>query len=253
MKKTLELQKLFVFFVVGCLFLFNLSCGLDVYEVIPAPTSVIHPLDYENEDPAEKYFNFWTNEKFQLSNFTFLGTDVYYKIYNNYSTMLSDRATLQSLADSTTSTNSASTMRQSLSYQPLLYKGETSAVLIPAESANRQVYIRLSNYQDEPAYSARIFIGDKDNEAEAKAVGVPVRNTGGGTVCTFDFGRTGDNDLEPVNGDIDVKASSTASEEGKWYVQLFAVGVARDNSFSTEYSNVLYIGAVTIDANQEDN
>ncbi len=242
----------------GCLFLFIfsfISCGLDVYEVIPSPTSLIHQPDYNTEDSFEKYFNFQTNENFTLANYVFLGTEIYYKIYNNVSTMSSERSTLESLASSTTSANSADRMISSYGYQPLLFSRKSS-VSIPSSSdnKNRQVYIRLSNYQDDSSFSARIAIGGKEIVAGKDGyLGVPLRTTESGSIRTFDFGRDGDTNSEPLETDIDVKYSSTATETGKWYVQLFAVGVARDNSFSLNYSNVLYLGAVTIDATSVDN
>lgn len=257
MKKT-SLHKKYWFFFAGCLFLLNfvfISCGLDVFEVIPSPTSVIHQPDYNTEDSVEKYFNFWTKEDFDLSNYYFLGTEIYYKIYNNVNTMSSERSTLESLASSTTSANSADRMIASYKYQPLLFTGK-EAVSIPSSGSNKEVYIRLSNYQDSQAFSARVCIGGKDVlPGDSGFLGVPLRTTEGGSHRTFDFGRTGDENAVPAEGDIDVNYSSTSTDEDKkkWYVQLFAVGVARDNSFSLNYSNVLYLGAVTIDSSSIDN
>ncbi len=256
MKKTSMLKRRTFIFGAGCLFLFLfsfISCGLDVFEVIPSPTSLIHQPEYNTEDSFEKYFNFWTKDDFSLANYVFLGTEIYYKIYNNVSTMSSERSTLESLASSTTSANSADRMISSYGYQPLLFS-KKSAVSIPSSGANQQIYIRLSNYQDDSSFSARIAIGGKDVVAGSEGyLGVPLRTTESGSVRTFDFGRDGETNSEPLETDIDVKYSSSATESGKWYVQLFAVGVARDNSFSLNYSNVLYLGAVTIDATSEDN
>ncbi|MCR4734933.1 MAG: hypothetical protein K5829_08020 [Treponema sp.] len=256
MKKTPVLFKCFYFFIAGCLFLFNFSCGLDVYEVIPPPVSVIHQPDYNTTDHSEKYFSFYTEEKFSLSAYTFLGTEVYYKIYNNVSTMTSERSTLESLASSTTSANSADRMISSYSYQLLTYDGRSTSVLIPKTGENREVYIRLSNYMesdDLKDFTARISIGVDDVFEGDDYLGVPLRTTDSGSKRTFDFGRSGDTNSEPVDGDIDLKYSSSSTEDGCWYVQLFAVGVARDTSFALQYSSVLFLGAVTIDASSEDN
>ena len=256
MKKTSLLKSFICFFGVGCLFLFNFSCGLDVYEFIEPPSGVIHSPEYDTDDYQKKYFHFWTKEKdnANLANYKFLGTDVYYKIYNNLTTMNSERSTLQSLADSENSTNSADRMISSYSYQRLVYSGEKDAVLIPATGENKKVYIRLSNYLDQDEYSARICIGEETVvKGDEGYIGVPVRSGVSGNVLTFDFGRDGQNDAVPIDGDGDVKYSSTTTEEGKWYVQLFAVAVAQDTSFTPAYSSVCFIGAVTIDSNVEDN
>ncbi|MBQ5450514.1 MAG: hypothetical protein IIT57_10795, partial [Treponema sp.] len=61
----------------------------------------------------------------------------------------------------------------------------------------------------------------------------------------FNFGQDDNNPL-PKNGDADVNYSGSASESGSWYVDMYAVSVGRDTSYSTSYSKVLFLGSVKI-------
>ena len=62
-----------------------------------------------------------------------------------------------------------------------------------------------------------------------------------------------DNYDDVVKGDEDFNCSDTADEEGKYYVAMYAVAVGRDSTFQTFYSNILYLGSVTIDGKSENN
>ncbi|MBQ2481529.1 MAG: hypothetical protein II516_09795, partial [Treponema sp.] len=61
----------------------------------------------------------------------------------------------------------------------------------------------------------------------------------------FNFGQDDNNPL-PKNGDADVNYSSSSSDSGTWYVDMYAVSVGRDTSYSTSYSKVLFLGSVKI-------
>ena len=56
----------------------------------------------------------------------------------------------------------------------------------------------------------------------------------------------------PVSGDEDVdwQTSVPEGDEGKWFVDMYAVTVGRDATFTYSYSRVLHLGSVTI--NQSD-
>ena len=78
----------FVFFVIPLIFL--TSCGLDTYIVVDGPTNVINPPSYTTEDYNNECFEFWTNDSGVASypsEFEYLGTQVYYKIYGSSSTL----------------------------------------------------------------------------------------------------------------------------------------------------------------------
>jgi len=234
------------------------SCGLDTYIVMRNPETVVHSPSYDTTDYAERYFEFRTNEdtgSFYPDDFVFIGTDVYYKIYNNISTLNSERSTLVSLSNSTSSANAPVKMTDPESsggygYQPLRCAQRRDSVLIPARpGSNQSVFIRLTDYLTMDDFAARIMVDDVPLGGGSSSV--PIRNL---DARTFNFGRSGNESNKiPASGDLDVKFSSSATEEGCWYVAMFAVGVGRDVTYTTYYSNILYLGTVTITEGSEYN
>ncbi len=260
MKKAYSVIKnIFVVLSLVCLFIFNTGCGLDTFYVISAPVNVVRQPYYTDTDHGERYFSFWTNEETNIDGFVFLGTDVYYKIYNSSSQMSTEVSVLQTLAnDSEKSSTSPDKMMNATTsggygYKSLKAKGYNNQVLIPNENQNRLVYIRLSDYQSLEEFSARILIGGANgtNLYDSDTKVIPVRNTSDRR--TFNFGRSGDLDKIPTSDDEDVKYTSTSTDEGKWYIAMFAVAVGYDATYTNYYSNILYLGSVTIDSNSYDN
>ncbi|MBR1638284.1 MAG: hypothetical protein IJ688_02745 [Treponema sp.] len=230
-------------------FLF-LSCGLDVYFILPAPSSVNHtPVISYSYDNA--YFEFFTNENFEnTGGVSFKGTEVYYKIYSSSSVMTSEVETLQSLASSDDTSSTAPTrLITSYGYKALRVQNSTESPLISFSGHSQLVYIRLSDYLDMDEYSAKILV-DGENIYDSDTRMIPVRNIS--EQGTFNFGRSGTKDLVPKSTDDDVKYTSM-SDGNKWYVAMFAVAVGMDYLYTPHYSNILYLGAVTIDADSENN
>lgn len=257
--KKLNLFYISIFCI--CLFLCP-GCGLETLYYLDAPFQrQTNPTVSDSGDAAsytEAYFDFYTNENQKVDeNLKYLGTAVYYKIYNSYSTMNSHISSVSSISSSTNS-SSAFPRLQSYGYQELGTKDMNGnerniSPLIPAESSNQRVVIRLTNYQEpdqssaewnEYAYRAKIVINNVEKY-------VPMRND---STKSFDFGRKnsgGDYD-KPKSGEDDVNYG-TASKDDVYYVTLYAVAVGRDNSFTNYYSNVLYLGSAAINASEEDN
>ena len=257
----MKLLKLFFFHFVSCILLFLSSCGLDEYYEINAPY-------IRNNDPGyetgydNRFFSFVTNDSDSGveagAGFSFLGTAIYYKIYNNYSVMNSDISTISSLSTSTNYQNAATKVVEGLSYQQLAIENEDDYIPLIKKSSdnkNQSVWIRLMNYQYQPgdpnsnqAFRARVEIDDTFK-------GCPMR-VGGDK--SFDFGRTSDDEdrnVVPQEGDVDVRFSSSWSDEDEtiWYVNLYAIAVGRDTTYTTYYSNVLHLGSVSINAAEIDN
>lgn len=254
-----------VFFIIP-LFVLT-SCGLDTYVIIDSPTTVINPPIYTTEDFTNECFEFWTNDSGASSypsDFKYLGTQVYYKIYGSSSTLNSEVSFLQNLSnDSENSTKAPDKLLNPTSsggygYQPLQATNvENNSVLIPYVEGklSQKVYIRLTDYQNQDDFSARILVDGKYLNGFSKK-SVPVRYEND---LSFNFGRDGENDKKPIpyssstgSGDLDVNASSIPSN-GVWYVAMFAVGIGRDVNYSMQYSNILYLGSVAIDSNSVDN
>lgn len=262
MKKTFHPYKckiIFSFLLVACLFLFNLSCGLDTYEVFESPEQYIHQPEADELGEYDRYFEFYTNEPSSsgsYSTISYLGTSVYYKIYNSKAQAETEKNILISRSeDSENSANASTYMMSTYAYQELLSSSGRNTVLIPTAYKNQLVHIRLNNSS---AGNAGILVDGKNikNSAEAS---LPRRYKDD---LSFNFdsydkerndGRVKVYNNEGSDVDLDVKYLSTSpsSEEndiqnGVWYVVMFAVGVARDMTFTLNYSNILYLGTVKI-------
>lgn len=242
MKKTCYRKLIIKLFFAACLILFNISCGLDTFYVVDQPTVIVKQPLYNSADYNERYFEFYTNEHNETNGFNFQGTNVYYRIYDNYSRMNTEVSSLQSIANDTENSSSAPTkLMDTYKYQMLTYYSNNTPALIPYTGENKKVYIRLSDYQSIGDYCSRISFLEN--------VYIPIRNVSGN--LTFNFGRSGKSDKKPVSGDNDF--SYTGSSDGKFYVAMFAVAIGTDATFAPYYSNILYLGSVTIDSNSPDN
>lgn len=241
----------FFVFLTG-LFLFLNSCGLDTFVVVDAPTQVGNMPNVDTTDFSLKYFQFTTNNDLSHypTDFHFLGTNVYYKIYTNSSDLRNHTSVLNSLAeDEETSANAPTRLIEGYSYQQLKSNLETSSVLVPVSDIQHQdVVIRLTSYQNDPNFAAKITVDDYPLALSTSKT-VPLRYMDG---LSFNFGRTGEIDKVPQIGDADVYGSSPPSD-GIWYVALYAVGLGNSVTFEQQYSNIVYLGAIAIDANSPDN
>lgn len=255
-------NKVFKFFILFCcLFCFS-GCGLDEFYELDPPTQKNHGSNADTTDYSLKYFEFTTNETGsnnsqyldESSSFTFLGTAVYYKIYNNLASLNSDISAISSLSTSTNYSNAVSRIRETLGYQELGLADFSSGVrglktespLIPAIGKNRRIYIRLTNYMD--TYKAEVRI---DNVPIAE---IPCR-VGSEKAWSFDFGCYDDDkdvNVLPEENDVDYKKGSF-TVENKYYVNLYAMAVGKDTTFSNYYSNVLHLGSVPIFSSERDN
>lgn len=241
-----------IFFAFICLCLFS-ACGLDEYIVIDAPYSIHAPevTSYSTySEYAESYFKLKTIDTGTVSsNLKFVGTKIYYKIYKYQSTMASHNSSISSTVSSTNAANSATQLIETYGYKEL-YCGASP---FNTKGDEELIYIRLSNYQSELSYSARIMNPDSDNVA-VTTYGIPKRYGGN---LTFDFGRSSQDEEHnkiPQQDDEDVNFSgSSTDDDNQWYVSLYAVSVGRDVSFANTYSTVTYLGSVCIKDNTEDN
>lgn len=237
------LRKWFIFFMFSCCLVFSSSCGLEEVIVISEPTVTNHYPSYSSDDYTTYYCDFLTNEIGQAD--SFLGTEVYYKIYNNSSTLVSERSSILSL-NSTSNGNAAATrMVESYTYQALGSNPQSSdSIFVPTTGANRRVYFRIVDNGDGDELKADIRISGTSTGR------IPYRYSND---KSFDFFDNDDSDssdkvdVEPVSGDLDYKNSSSSSVAGEYYVQFFAVGVAWDSSALTRsYSLVLDLGSIPV-------
>lgn len=244
MKRAADTFEKILFFLmaVGCLF-FGGSCGLEEVVVVEEPTVTYNEPLYSNGDSTYFYCDFLTKESGQLN--SFIGTEVYYKIYNNSSNLVSERSSILAVNSSSSSTSAAARMIDSYSYQPLGTNPQSSdSVLVPSTGNDRRVYFR-------PVDNG---IGDDlvaDIRISGASIGrIPYRYSND---KSFDFFDNDDNDdsdkvdVEPAEGDLDYKYNSSATDSEKYFIQFFAVGVAYDTTNLTRsYSLVLDLGSIPI-------
>lgn len=240
-----------------CLCFFG--CGLETIYALDEPM-LLHSSTYSTVQFEEKYFEFETNEvknSDPLINpppFKFLGTDVYYKIYNRYDSITSVTSALSSANNSTDPSSAANLLKKNYKYVQL---GSTSgaAHLIESTHANRRIYIRLTNYQTDRRYQAKIIVGYAGDSSIAPT-NVPKR---AGNRYSFDFGRDGDNDsasktLSSTDTDYNYSSSGFSSGyDNTYFVDMYAVSVGLDENYTEQYSKVLHLGTVAINASSKDN
>ncbi len=251
MRKNCHVYELF-FLAVCCLCFFG--CGLEEYYVLEAPFRIYNTPNaattYDN-----RYFDFETNETGNSSistSFDFLGTAVYYKIYNRYESIGSVTSALSSANNSTEYSAAATLLINTYKYRELGTASGTTTPLIASTGVDRRIYIRLTNYQTDPYRQAKIIVGYTGNSSIA-GTWIPKRE---GNRNSFDFGRTGAEDPEPASGDDDYNYSSSgfsSAYPNTYFVDMYAVSVGRDTTYTTYYSKVLHLGTVAVDAASEDN
>ena len=227
----------------------------------------MHQAYYDSADKFNDYFSFMTSETSATSDvnytylgsdseFKFIGTEVYYKIYNNVTTMTSVISKVDTYnSDSTNIAGAAEYLIDTQKYQTLNTSTGTVTPLVKVSGVNKYCYIRLMDIAGgTEEYQNAICIGTKavtnSSDSSIETIYYPRRAIN----SDYGFNFNSDDDYNPLpkSGDDDVTYSSSATEEGKWYVDMYAISVGRDNSFSQSYSKALHLGSVTIDEDDYD-
>ncbi len=236
--------------------IFVSSCGLEEVLSLDAPTVTQNNPLYSGDDPLYYYHAFYTEEAKQPEEF--IGTEVYYKIYNNYSSLNSQRSAILSVNTSSNSSAAATRMIETYTYQPLGTSENTgNVVFVPSTGVNRRIIIRVKNYQNGTGYS-----GDSDRYHFAACVRIadslyepyiPYRTGNSKSFDFFDYdedNKGGTRDVEPAEGDTDYYYNSSGFSDGydnTYFVQLFAVAKAwNTTTCAPSYSLVLDLGSVPI-------
>lgn len=242
-----------IFLAAGVLFS---SCGLDDVITLVEPSVTKNDPLYSSIDFLTWYCSFITEDEDNKAIGSFSGTEVYYKIYNNYSALVSQRNAILSVNTTSNSSAAATRMIDTYTYQTLGC-GPTSrgnVVFVPRGGTNQEIKFRVKtykgfeNYTGSDIYSYRAcIVGGNYGDGYAY---VPYRS---GNTKSFDFfdddddDTNGTRDVEPESGDSDFYYSSSVSASDTYYVQFFAVAVAFDETtLSNTYSLVLDLGSVPI-------
>ncbi len=254
--------------------IFVSSCGLEEIFTVEEPTVVLNAPLYSSSDSLTWYFSFKPSDD---NGKAFIGTDVYYKIYNDSSKLSSDRSSILSVNTSSNSTEAAKRMIESYGYQPLGTSIATGyAVFVPKnleDSENNEedsennkklnsIVFRLKtslsyagdsdSASADDRYKSHACIGVKENTKYLYKDYIPFRN---GNRKSFDFFDSDENDKNrtrdalPVYGDSDYSCNESDKDKSfdEYYVQAFAVGVAfNDQTTALSYSLVLDLGSVPI-------
>ncbi len=229
-----------------CLFIFNFlfcTCGLDVLYVIEPPMPLGGVVD-QTASFDSKYFEFRTNEEsISTEGLRILGTDVYYCIYDNIDKLISDTSYINDTDNNSSSKDKLTSSGRK--FKTLQIQNVNSSVLIPYdkdEAKNKNVKIRLSDYQNSEEFAAKITV-------DGSNIGKPVRNISERN--NFNFGRNGTKEGKPNSDDDDLYLSS--SDSTVFYVAMYAVAVGFDAAYTNYFSEPLYLGCVKIDSEEWDN
>lgn len=208
-----------VFFIV---FLLLFSCGLDVYYFVEPPFNssvIVNP-----SDPSEQYFSFTaadaSNSEISAGgNVNFLGTDVYYKIYSDLSTLQSQRNSINS--SNTEYTENGINRLNNLGFQKIS-SSNYSDPLIKKATSNQSVSIRL--FYSDP-YDAEILVNQND-------IGKPLRYNGE----SFEI------PAGTILQGLDVNTTNLDESSPSYYVLLYAVSVSTLNLSQRIYSSLCPLG-----------
>jgi len=194
------------------------ACGIESFVYL-------YPITYRDFEPSSdsnyNYFSFRTSDEKNESESSgyFRGFEIYYRIYNNNSTRLSDKSLINNY-----NTNNPTTAYTYL-LSTKLYRRLSCTVrpddmpLIPGSNGNRQVIIRL--------------------------YGTPIRTNDGTGPTDKLF------DLDEIdNGDSDFTYSSSWDTNGTGkklaYVEAYAVAYGYDESYKSLYSELFELGYITL-------
>lgn len=252
MKRNLLFITVFLFVSFLCI-----GCGLDSFYYLDPPISGSHTPRYSDNDTMLYYFSFLTSEteangSFGESDFTFLGTEVYYKIYNNASNLAGVNSAIDSMNTTSDVSSAATSLINSYGYKPLSFAGGPyRSPLVMATGSNVYVYIRpASDPTFSPDFAPAICFSTKSissvGNSEVSYITerlVPRRAIN--SKYGFHFNSDDSNNPVPVSQDSDVSYGSF-TESRVWYVDMYAVSLGRDSSYSPSYSKVLHLGTVPV-------
>lgn len=203
-----------------------MGCGLDVYYVLDPPNQEGIP---SNEDSTQRFFSFNTSNSVNqaTSSSIFLGYDIYYKIYNDYSQMTSQMNSISS--SNTKYSESGISLLKNYGYQTVK-NASFSEPLIPAAGQEQKIRVRL--------YREGANISSFDSGIFVDGVRVSdVLRCNGKSFAFFD------ENMLPVESEADVKFSQGTSSD-VLYVNAYAVTVGRDTNFKNLYSSLLSLGYI---------
>ena len=245
----------------AALFILFAACGIEVYIYLePISTYINKPGSAVDE--ALNYVAFVTSDvenSYSASGY-FKGFEIYYRIYNNLTTLNSDVTAIESYSeDDDTQALAYSYLISTKSYSRLTAKGRlTDYPLIPASSSasnNRAVYIRMYSTVS-GAYTAGVKVYELASPQSASEEGTLIADYGSPRRTISSVSRDTNNytfQLDYIaSGNSDVYWSTSSTSEGTLYVQFFTMAYGYDESFSNIYSVPYNLGYITLTEDYED-
>lgn len=212
------------------------GCGIDTFVYLYPVTQLLN--SPSTTDPSYNYFQFKTSDSDNYdaygSDGYFKGFEVYYRIYNSTSTRSSDVSAIYTYNENNPTT-ALTKLVGTYYYHRMVHSGRlTSIPLIPGDSSNRTVSIRLFDQNNYVAY----FSLDGSTNGSG-SIGIPERTHNSGTTFeTFVF-----KNIDTSDDDVSYTSSSGTTT---WYVQAYAVAYGYDESYKPYYSEVFSLGYVTV-------
>lgn len=228
------------------LFLF-FSCGIDYY-------IYLYPVVDRNPDPCTSYenpetydinnnlFGFKTRDSVNSPISNYQGYMVYYRIYNNSDTMLSDVNYINNYNSNDDYKANIISYIENRNFKRLYCENQSfAAPLINKSNSDRTVKIRLVSEQD---YGTEITINDV-------LLGTPIRNISSSPYKPEYFFDTDkfsqeDTDISFTQGDVNFEDVDT------WYVSAYVLTYGIDDVYSPVYSSALWLGCSVIKVDEED-
>lgn len=253
-----NLYRSFLILFCSCLLLFT-GCGIDNY-IFLYPIDQILNNPSGSQDLLTQYFHFRTVDEKNADNdpVNFKGYEIYYRIYNNKSTLNQDISSISTFAG-----NNADLifnwLKETKKYHRLsCVKNPFFIPLIPTATLNRDVYIRLKNYNE--IVLSGVFVGNlqiySPADQEVKLVplngtsadfGLPLRTDANGITSIQKENTRYFFDYENINSeDSDVTYTTSSENEGNWYVQAYVFAYGSDSSYNSIYSSFFSLGYITI-------
>lgn len=241
------------FGLIVCFFLFN--CGLDIIEYYYPPVNNLKSnFQFSVSDAdqlkilpttSETFFSFLPNNLQNADSTTYKGTDIYYKIYNNVNTALSNAKTItdQLNIDSQYSMKSTEIMLN-YGYKKIRKISSSGQVisedcLIPKEAGD----VKVDFF---PGYNAESYLKIGTD------IYTPIRYINpSDKYLNFEFANYSslyDREVY-TNADVDIDinfSQDNTTQEGTWYIVAFAVGTGVDFTFTEQHSAVLYLGCLPL-------
>ena len=232
------------FLITFCLLFLLAGCGLETgYYTLDEPTASHSPSG--TEDAENNYWEFIAPHGANDAAYPgfYKGVKIYYKIYNNTSTLNTHINAIYTANDNSSSTEKYDNEGGFNKLNSYGYKGlYTSSDIEFINHSNSDVRIKL-RLVDDGDFGKSIVIAGSDTGV------YPYRSAKDSDTEKQDFAF--DSEYFPKsennnNNDGDVVISTTATKEGTWYINAYAVCTAQDEGFQSYHSRLCHLGYITI-------